>query len=60
MADKKASIGKRTYTLIVISINFILINKHLFKHDNNILSNALKGMNIMDTIVVKSIFDYMY
>lgn len=32
------------HTLIVISINFILINTHLFKHDNNILSNALKGI----------------
>lgn len=31
-------------SLIVISINFILINTHLFKHDNNILSNALKGI----------------
>lgn len=41
---KKLDWQKDLYTLIVISINFILINTHLFKHDNNILSNALKGI----------------
>lgn len=41
---KKLDRQKDLYTLkiIIISINFILINTHLFKHDNNILSNALK------------------